>query len=96
MNDRRSLIRQIIHRLNDEDLNIIAGSNGGRPPCAIRISSRRIQLRAKYLKIHHRPECFELVAEIAQPFQPIINIEKSRLASASNHLRAHPSQWNQK
>jgi hypothetical protein len=46
---------------------------------AIGISKRRVQVRAEHLEIHSRTERLELIAKIAQPFQPIINIEKSRL-----------------
>jgi hypothetical protein len=48
---------------------------------AIGISKRRVQLRAKHLEIYRRPEGIELVAKIAQPLQPLIDIEKSRLAA---------------
>src|SRR5271169_3011768 len=63
-------------------LNIITGSNGGRPALRpVRIGERCVQFRAKRLEFHRSLECLELVTEIAQPLQSIIDIEKSRLPS---------------
>jgi len=46
-------------------------------------------LRAKRLEIHRSLACLELVAEIAQPLQSIIDIEKSWLPS--HRIASDPS-----
>jgi hypothetical protein len=63
-------------RLDDQDIEhhhrIEGRSHALR---SIRVGERCIQFRAKDLEIHCRPERFELVAEIAQPLQPIIDVK---------------------
>jgi hypothetical protein len=62
-------------------LNIITGSNGGRPPSdPVRVAERHIQFCAEKLEIHCRPKCLQPIAEIAQPLQPIVDVEKPQLA----------------
>ena len=87
MNDRRSLIRNSVRSSErvlaawiTRILNIITGSNGGRPPCdAVRIGQRPRQLGPENLEIDRRRESQQLIAEIAQPLQPLVDVEKSRL-----------------
>src|SRR6202023_3103563 len=61
--------------------NIITGSNGGRPPCDVRIDERRVEFRPERPEIHRDPKGLELVAEVAYPLPPIIDIKKTRLAA---------------
>jgi hypothetical protein len=61
--------------------NLITGSNGGRPPCDVRIDERRVEFRPERPEIHRDPKGLELVAEVAYPLPPIIDIKKTRLAA---------------
>src|SRR3984893_10351277 len=61
--------------------NIITGSNGGGPPCDVRIDERRVEFRPERPEIHRDPKGLELVAEVAYPLPPIIDIKKTRLAA---------------
>ncbi|MGA3310164.1 MAG: hypothetical protein ABSD08_16365 [Xanthobacteraceae bacterium] len=62
---------------------------------SVRVGKRRIQFRAKQLKIHRYPERFQLITEFAQPLQPIIEVKKSRLALHA--FAPNPTtQWNRK
>jgi hypothetical protein len=45
------------------------------------IAERRIEFRPKQLEIHCRPGRFKLIAQIARPLQPIIDIEKPLLSA---------------
>ena len=104
MNDSRSLIRNSVRSSErlfvawmTRILNIITGSKGGRPPCRpVRIGQRRVQIPAETSR-NPLPtwNAFELITEIAQPLQPIIDIEKSWLPSHA-FSPIHPSRWNQK
>ena len=38
-----------------------------------------LQLRPEHLEVDHRGECLELVADIAQPLQPLIHVKQSRM-----------------
>jgi hypothetical protein len=62
---------------------------------AVRIAQRRNEIGAEHLEIHGGAESFKLIAEIAQPPQTIVDVEKSRLAphrSASRPFTARESQ----
>jgi hypothetical protein len=76
--------------------NIITGSNGGRPPCDVRIDERRVEFRPERPEIHRDPKGLELVAEVACPLPPIIDIKKKPGWPRSESSPLRPPRWNQK
>src|ERR1700731_1876014 len=76
--------------------NIITGSNGGRPPCDVRIDERRVEFRPERPEIHRDPKGLELVAEVAYPLPPIIDIKKKPGWPRSESSPLRPPRWNQK
>jgi hypothetical protein len=77
-----TLVGEIVRQLDNEDLEYHHRIEWRSPALrSIRVGERRIQFGAEYLEINRGPECFELIAEIAQSLQPIIDVEKSPLAS---------------
>jgi hypothetical protein len=46
---------------------------------AVVVVQRRRQIGPEHLEVHHRRERLELVADIAQPPQPLVKIKKPRL-----------------
>jgi hypothetical protein len=81
-----ALVRQIVGGLNDQNLEH-QNRIEPRPSAlgAVRIGQRPGQLGAEHLKIHRRRKGQQLVAEVAQPLQPFIDIEKSPSGRASIH-----------
>jgi len=62
---------------------------------AVEIIKRRLQLRRNVSQIHGSSKNLELIAEITQTFQPMIDIEKSRLP-VHRIPRFHPPGRNRK
>src|ERR1700730_2509731 len=71
--------------------NIITGSNGGRPPCDVRIDERRVEFRPERPEIHRDPKGLELVAEVAYPLPPIIDIKKKTRLAAQRIISPPPT-----
>ncbi|MBG0804180.1 hypothetical protein IYW41_00895 [Methylocystis sp. H15] len=62
---------------------------------AIGIAKRCDEISAELLEIDRRRERFQMIPEPAQPFQPLVYVEKARLAthpSASDPLTARESE----
>lgn len=55
---------------------------------AVGIVQRSNKVRAKHLEIYGGGETLQMIAQIAQPFQPIINIKKARLSA--HRLSSNP------
>jgi hypothetical protein len=84
-----ALVGESVLGLDDEDLEHHDGI--ARGPAALRaacVGQCRLQVRAEDLEVDHPPVGFQLIAEIAQPPQPLVNIEEPRLPS---HLVLPPS-----
>ena len=87
MNDRRSLIRNSVRSSErvlaawiTRILNILTGSER-RPAAlrAVRVGQRPRQLGPENLEIDRRRESQQRIAEVAQPLQALVDVEKSRL-----------------
>jgi hypothetical protein len=76
-----AVVAEIVLSLDDQDLE--HHHRVERRPAAlgaVAVSQRSLQLRPEHLEIHHRGERLELVADVAQPPQPFVQIEQSRLS----------------
>ena len=75
-----AVVAEIVLRLDDQDLEHHhrverrAAALG-----AVAVPQRGLQLRPEHLEIHHRRERLELVADVAQPPQPLVHVEQSGL-----------------
>jgi hypothetical protein len=71
-----AFVRQIVRRLDHQDLEHQHRVER-RPsaPQALRIGQRPRQLGPKNLEVHRRRESQQLIAEAAQPLQPLIDIK---------------------
>jgi hypothetical protein len=78
----RALVREIVRRLNHQDLD--HQHRVERRPAAlqaIRVGQRPRQLGPENLEVHRRRKSQQLIVEVAQPLQPLIDIEKSSLTA---------------
>ncbi len=75
-----AVVREVVLRLDHQDLEHHDGVER-RPaaPGAIAVVERRVELRPEHLEIDHGRECLELIADVAQPPQPIVNVEQPRM-----------------
>ena len=86
----RALVREIVRRLDHQDLE--HQRRVERRPAAlqaVRVGQRPRQLGSENLEVHCRRESQQLIAEVAQPLQPLIDIEKSRLTAHRFVSRPH-------
>lgn len=74
--DLGPVVGEIVLRLDHQDLEHHDGVER-RPPAhgPVAIAERRVQFRAEHLEIDHRGERLQLVADVAQPLKPLVQLE---------------------